>query len=320
MVAARLVAQHPDCVLAFATSDKWAEQPVGARLGIDSSLKFLPNRSALEVAADAVLLCTPVEASLELAPPLRARSMPVIDLSAAFRLRDPAAYPKWYGIEHSSPALLKDAHYGLPELVGAPSRNVLVANPGCYPTASLLALAPLLRARLVDPDGIVVDAKSGVSGAGRKSEEAYGFVELDRDLRAYQLHRHRHTPEIAQGLYARSVTFTPHLLPVSRGLFATGYARPRAGTTPTMVTECLRDFYAGAPFVQVVPPDEVRLREVCGTNRARVGAAANDEMVIAVGAIDNLVKGAAGQAIQNLNLMFELPETSGLEALQPHFP
>lgn len=317
-VAARLVAGHPRFSLAFVTSDQLAGKPARERLRIATDLAFEPNGRGVELAseldAELVLLCTPAEASAKLAPELVRRGRRVVDLSGAFRLeRD--AYPAWYGFEHPSPDALADAHYGLPELFGAPpERARLVANPGCYPTATLLALAPLVRAGLVEGSGIVVDAKSGVTGAGRQSKEDYSFVEVNEDLRAYKVLTHQHTPEILRGLgLRRGVTFTPHLLPTSRGLLATCYARPRPGTTAALAHECLRDAYAGRSFVEVCAPDKVALRAVVGTNRARVGVAATDEIVVAIGAIDNLLKGAAGQAIQNANLWLGLPETTGLE-------
>jgi N-acetyl-gamma-glutamyl-phosphate reductase len=324
MVAARLIAAHPHGELIFATSDKWRNEPLEVRLGptMPASLRFIANAEALTVDGplDAVLLATPVEVSFALAAAFRERGVAVIDLSGAFRLKDAAAYPRWYRVEHPYPQLLAEAHYGLPELTGPAPRGALVANPGCYPTASLLALAPLVRAGLVEREGIVIDAKSGVTGAGRRGEEAYAFVELDADLRAYRALEHQHTPEIAQALAVPSLTFQPHLLPISRGLYATAYGRPKHGATAAVVAECLRAFYARAAFVDVVPVEEVRLREVVGTNRARVAATADKDVVIAVGAIDNLVKGAAGQAVQNLNLMFGLPEAAGLDALLPQFP
>ena len=212
------------------------------------------------------------------------------------------------------------AHYGLPELYGRPPADALVSNPGCYPTAALLALAPLVRTGLVEPDGIVIDGKSGVTGAGRRTDDSFSFVEIDGDVRAYRVHAHQHAPEMARGLgrFADGgvrLTFTAHLLPVARGL-TTCYARPRAGTTTEALQACLSAAYASAPFVRVVPPGEAMLKRVVGTNLAFVGAAASEDMVVAVGAIDNLLKGAAGQAVQNLNAMNGWDETLGLEGLQ----
>jgi N-acetyl-gamma-glutamyl-phosphate reductase len=314
-VAARLALGHPHLELAFVTSDQLAGKPARDRLRVPTDLSFEPNGRALELDAELVFLCTPAEASAKLAPELGRIGRRVVDFSGAFRLVDPLAYPRWYGFEHPAPAALGSAHYGLPELFGPPpAAGRLVANPGCYPTATLLALAPLVRAGLVETTGIVVDAKSGVTGAGRQAKEDYSFVEVNEDLRAYKVLTHQHTPEILRGLgLERGVTFTPHLLPTSRGLLSTCYARPRAGTTTARAVECLRDTYAGSAFVEVGAPEEAALRAVVGTNRARVGVVATDEVVVAIGAIDNLLKGAAGQAVQNTNLWLGLPETTGLE-------
>jgi N-acetyl-gamma-glutamyl-phosphate reductase len=331
-VLARLVAAHPRARLAFASSDRLGGQNVAATLGlqasqVDGGLRFVRNDAVLEHAdtCDAVLLATPAEVSLELAPAFAGRGKQVIDLSGAFRIAQ-SEYPRWYRFEHKAPSWLERAHYGLPELFGAPPRDGrIVANPGCYATAALLPLAPLLRAGLVEPAGISVDGKSGTTGAGRQSTEAHSFAEVYGDVRPYRLLAHQHTPEIARALgrvssQAPRLTLTAHLLPLSRGLMATCYARPRPGATPARVAECLADAYARAPFVRAAPPEEVMLKRVAGTNLALVGATADDDVVIAFGAIDNLLKGAAGQAVQNLNLMYGWDETAGLEALQPFTP
>lgn len=331
-VAARLVAGHPRFSLAFVTSDRLAGQPARARLGpaMPGGLAFSPNASALALAraCDAVLLATPAEVSADLAREILAHTAArVVDLSGAFRLAGAADYPAHYGFEHPSPDLLASAWYGLPELFGPPPEGTrLVSNPGCYPTATLLALAPLVREGLVEPAGLVVDAKSGVSGAGVQAKEAYSFVEVDEDLRAYKVLSHQHTPEIARhlgraaSLPAPRLTFTPHLVPLRRGLLATCYGRPRPGATPARVHQCLADVYTRSAFVDVVAPGDATMKAVAGTNRARVGAAADADVVIAIGAIDNLVKGAAGQALQNANLLFGFPEALGLDGLHPLHP
>lgn len=322
-VATRIVATHPRLALAFATSDRHVGDGVAARLGaaLRGDVCFVANAAALNHAGscDAVLLATSAEVSARLAPAFAGEGKQVIDLSGAFRL-DAEGTRRWYGFDHEAPAWLDRAHYGLPELFGAPPAGAVVANPGCYPTATLLALAPLLRAGLVEPSGIVVDAKSGVTGAGRKAGEDYSFVEIDGDVRAYKLLTHQHTPEIARALSRYSpgvrLTFTAHLLPVARGLLSTCYARPRPGTTRQRVQECLADAYGRSAFVRAVAPEDVMLKRVVGTNLAFVGATADDDVVIALGAIDNLLKGAAGQAVQNLNAWNGWDDALGLEGLQ----
>jgi N-acetyl-gamma-glutamyl-phosphate reductase len=207
----------------------------------------------------------------------------------------------------------------------------LVSNPGCYPTASALSVLPLLRAGLIEPDPIFIDAKSGTTGAGRKASEDYSFSELADDFRAYRVLRHQHQPEIERmlalgGAPGAKVTFTPHLLPIRRGILATAYCRLRAGaggSDPAQaVKQAIASFAEGKPFIHVVTPDEVRLRAVVGTNRVLMGATADAKrgVVVSIAAIDNLVKGAAGQAVQNANMMFGLPETTGLLALAGHLP
>ncbi|SRR5579883_1985490 len=323
-VAARLVAGHERLSLAVATSDKLAGQSVGAHLTAHGELErllFVPNAAALDHAdaCDAVVLATAADVSMRLAPAFADRGKQVVDLSGAFRLEAPA-YPRWYGFEHTAPGWLERAHYGLPELFGAPPAGAIVANPGCYPTAALLALAPLLRAGLIEAEGLVIDGKSGVTGAGKQTGEAYSFVEVSDDVRAYRTLAHQHTPEIARALSTRTahakVTFTAHLLPIKRGLLVTCYARPRPGAAGKRVAECLADAYARSAFVRAVAPDEVMIKRVVGTNVAQVGAAADADAVVAVCAIDNLLKGAAGQAIQNLNAMNGWHEATGLDQLQ----
>jgi N-acetyl-gamma-glutamyl-phosphate reductase len=329
-VASRLVATHPRLTLAFATSDKLAGEPVGAHLGVGNpgdlrGLRYVPNGSALEHgdACDSVILATAADVSMRLVPAFAERGKQVVDLSGAFRL-EAGAYPRWYGFEHTAPAWLGRAHYGLPELFGAPPHDGVVSNPGCYPTAALLALGPLVRERLVEADGIIVDAKSGVTGAGKQTGEAFSFAEYADDVCAYKVLTHQHTPEIARGLTRLTqgvrLTFTAHYLPVKRGLIATCYARPRAGASAARVAECLAEAYARSVFVRVMAPDRVALKGVVGTNACHVGATADEDVVIAIAAIDNLLKGAAGQAVQNLNLMNGWDEHAGLDGLQPVSP
>lgn len=272
--------------------------------------------------ADVAFCALPHGASIPCVAALRARGLRVLDLSADFRLRDPGLYKTWYGAEHAAPALLAEAAYGLPELHRARIReSSLVAVPGCYPTASTLPLLPLLAAKMVRPERIVIHALSGVSGGGRSPGPAYHFPETSEGARLYKVAgTHRHTPEIEQVLgdvlgAAPTVTFTPTLAPMTRGILSTQYADlAREVTAEEMVAEARR-YFAGSPSVAVldpgVLPDTLWVR---GSNRAMVGYAvdARAGRVVAMGAIDNLVKGASGQAVQCMNLLLGDDEGEGL--------
>jgi N-acetyl-gamma-glutamyl-phosphate reductase len=321
----RILALHPHVELKLLGSDKWAGDTAARRAGLPGAagkLKYAPQEKCAELSRECAVafLATPAEVSLELVPRLLESGVKAIDLSGAFRLRDAALYPKHYGFEHARPDLLSEAFYGLPELARAPRGARLVANPGCYPTAAALALAPLIEARLLAPDPLIVDAASGVTGAGRKASEDFSFAEVDGDFRAYRVLRHQHQPEIAQTL-ARPLTFTAHLLPVKRGILATCYARLAPGRKASELQAALLHKYADAPFVEVLEmPDQVTLKGVTGTNRCQVAVAADGEVVVAISAIDNLIKGAAGQAVQNLNLIMGWAETAGLDTLRGVHP
>src|SRR5712671_5024425 len=321
----RILALHPRVEIKLLGSDKWAGDTAARRAGLPGAagkLRYAPQDKCAELSRECAVafLATPAEASLELVPRLLESGVKAIDLSGAFRLRDASLYPKHYGFQHARPDLLSEAFYGLPELARAPRGARLVANPGCYPTAAALALAPLIDARLLAPDPLIVDAASGVTGAGRKSAEDFSFAEVDGDFRAYKVLKHQHQPEIAQAL-TRPLTFTAHLLPVKRGILATCYARLPPGRSAGELKEALLHKYAEAPFVEVLDtPDQVGLKGVIGTNGCRVAVAADGETAVVISAIDNLVKGAAGQAVQNLNLIHGWPETTGLDALRGFHP
>jgi N-acetyl-gamma-glutamyl-phosphate reductase len=317
----RLLLGHGQASLGFATSDRWVGQTVRARTGLGSDLAYVSVEAGLEAAAvcQVVFLATPAESSLELGPKLAARGVAVVDLAGAFRLQDAALYPAYYRFQHTAPALLAQAVYGLPELFRERVKGArLVANPGCYPTAAALSVAPLLRAGLLDPQSLVINAASGVSGAGRKATEDYGFMEVDGDFRAYRTLKHQHLPEIRQTLSAVAgvdvpLVFTPHLLPVKRGILSTAIARLKAGVTQAQVQQALADAYGAEPLVALkVDADAVRLAEVVLTPRCHVGATTDGRHVASIAAIDNLLKGAASQAVQNMNLLAGLPETMGL--------
>jgi N-acetyl-gamma-glutamyl-phosphate reductase len=336
MELARILSVHPDFTLSLVTSDKWQGRALGERLPVNGSAAALKCLSHAEAQArlgelDVVFFCTPAEVSIELAPIALLAGTRVVDLSGAFRLAA-EDYPRWYGFAHGKPDLLAEAVYSMPEVTDTATKlrtAKLVSNPGCYPTPSVFSVLALLRAGLVEPDPIFIDAKSGTTGGGRKATEDWSFSEVSDDIRAYRILRHQHQPEIERalslgGATGVKVTFTPHLLPVRRGILAAAYCRLRPGLPDpaNQVKEALSDFAANKPFVKIVSAEEVRLQAVVGTNRVLVGACVEPArgVVVSMAAIDNLVKGAAGQAVQNANLMFGLPETAGLLSLGGHMP
>jgi N-acetyl-gamma-glutamyl-phosphate reductase len=321
----RLLATHPELEVAAIGAASAAGEPVTARYPhLDTYAgRLFEDLQPDDVAgrAEAALLALPHGESATVAPALLETGLRVVDLSGDFRLHADA-YPAWYGFEHPSPAWLEKAAYGLPELFATEIRDAaLVANPGCYPTAVLLGLVPLAKAGLIETDGIVIDAKSGVSGAGRTPNDSTHFATADGSVRPYKAGGvHQHTPEIERYLGAAAggesaVTFVPHLVPTTRGVLTTSYVKTSAEAAALLAA--LSHTYADAPFVRVLPegtlPDSKRLQ---GSNVCELGVAVDGRTgtAIVIGGVDNLVKGAAGQAIQNLNLMLGLPETTGLEA------
>jgi N-acetyl-gamma-glutamyl-phosphate reductase len=269
--------------------------------------------------ARAVFLATPHEASLDLAPALAAAGMPVIDLSGAFRFRDPEIFSDWYRLQAPDASLLGDSVYGLPELYAdALAGARVVANPGCYATSVILGLRPLIEAGWLDASrGIVCDCKSGVSGAGKEPKPETHFVEVNENFRAYGVFTHRHTPEIIEhlGLAPESVIFTTHLLPIERGILSTLYVWMRPRRTAAEIESLYCRFYAGRNLVRISPAGSLpELHHVTRTNFCDIGFAldAAGERLVVVSCLDNLGKGAAGQAVQNLNTMLGYPETAGL--------
>lgn len=318
----RLIAHHPSFRLVAATGDTQAGSPVASLYpSLAASypdLTFATNDPSVVDGADVVFLGLPHEASLELVPDLVERVGLVVDLSAAFRLKDASAYPTYYGFSHDRVDLLERAVYGLPErhrasLVGAS----LVATPGCYVTAATLAMAPLVDAGLLDRSTIIVDAASGVSGAGRAPKHTNLFCTVDEDMNAYGLLDHRHTPEMQEQIGA-TVLFTPHLVPMNRGILATCYARPAAGlslSTSTLM-EALRDAYADEPFV-VVRDESPSTKATFGSNSVHLTARFDErtDTVLVISALDNLCKGASGGAVQAANVALGIDETAGLSAV-----
>ena len=327
----RLLSQHPDTELVSVTSRQYAGQSVASVFpSLQGSLDLVfedVNPSELAQRADLVFTAVPHQTAMGMIPELLEAGCRVVDLSADFRIRDASVYEDWYQ-EHTAKELLAEAVYGLPELFReqiVPAR--LIANPGCYPTSVALALAPLLENRLIDPATIIVDSKSGTSGAGRVAKVDTLYCEVNEGFKAYSLPRHRHTPEIEQTLgclagEAVTISFTPHLLPVSRGILSTCYASLSGHVSLETLHSVYLEKYAAETFVRVLPQGQLpNISQVRGSNYCDVGLAVDERTgrVIALGAIDNLVKGAAGQAIQNMNLMLALPEHTGLMC-PPVFP
>ncbi len=330
----RLLARHPAVeVVGLTGRDRHGDPVAAVHPHLARTDLFLESELAAE--ADAVFLALPHGTAASLVPGLLERGISVIDQGPDFRLRDAADYPHWYGFEHPHPELLDRAVYGLPELhrgellaAGegrASGRPALVGSPGCYPTATLLALAPLAQAGLIDD--LVVDAKSGVSGAGREAKADMLYAEVNESVRAYGVAGHRHTAEMEQELAAletgpdraaqtRTIDFLPHLIPMSRGILAACHVRPRRAVGQAELDELYAEAYDEEPFVTVVA-DPPATGHVLGSNHARVFVRADERTgrVLAIGVIDNLVKGAAGQGIQAFNAVFGLPETAGLDAL-----
>lgn len=323
----RLLAQHPLVELTCITSRQYSGQLVQEIFpSLAGCIDLIFEDVKPEVVAqkaDLVFTAVPHQAAMTIVPDLLANGCRVIDLSADFRIRKVSIYEKWYQ-KHSASFLLDDAVYGLPELFREmiPSAQ-LVANPGCYPTSIALALAPLLEKHLIDLDTIICDSKSGASGAGRSAKLGTLYCEINEGFKAYGLPRHRHTPEIEQTLSniaaeTITVSFTPHLLPINRGILSTCYATLIDPLGLDDVMKIYHDKYASEDFIRVFGQNYLpNVNQVAGTNFCDIGLVIDERTsrVIVVSVIDNLIKGAAGQAIQNMNIMFGLPETTGLKLI-----
>ncbi|MEX2121053.1 MAG: N-acetyl-gamma-glutamyl-phosphate reductase [Pirellulales bacterium] len=272
---------------------------------------------AVAARAQCVFSCLPHGVTSSLVPELLAGDCRVVDFSADYRLKSADVYAQWYGQKHGDPERLGMAAYGLPELFREQIVEAqLVANPGCYPTSAILPLAPLLKRGLVEPEGIIIDSKSGVSGAGRTPKLTTHYPECNESVSAYNVGRHRHTPEIEQVLSTASgmdvaVIFTPHLVPMDRGILTTAYSRPASAVSEEQVLDTLREFYADEPFVRIV--DHLPgTKDTSGNNFCDITARVVRDRVITISCLDNLVKGAAGAAVQNFNLMYGYAETTAL--------
>jgi N-acetyl-gamma-glutamyl-phosphate reductase len=318
----RLCHSHPDLDVAWATGDTQAGTLVGglypSLAAAYPGLSFETFDPALAASVDLVFLALPHGASQRLMPALLDAGVKVVDLGADFRLRDPAVYEHWYGEGHVAADLVDRFAYGLPELNRDHIAKVdAVASAGCYPTAAALALAPLVAGGVIEPAGVIVDAASGVSGAGRALKHGSHFGTANEDFTAYGLLGHRHTPEMEQSVGA-TILFTPHLAPMTRGILATCYARPAEGTDPSSesLLAILAEAYAGEPFV-VVSPTSPSTKATWGSNAVHLTARYDGRtgFIVVLAALDNLVKGASGQAIQCANILLGLDETSGLSSI-----
>ena len=317
----RLLLRHPEAKITALTTRQSDARHVGeVHPSLAGRLDLrLENLSPVQIAerADAVFCCLPHGASAAAVVELLPAGKKVIDLSADYRLNDPAEYKQWYGVDHPDAARMAKTVYGLPELYRSEIKKAqLVANPGCYPTSAILALAPLLKAGAISPEGIVIDSKSGVSGAGRDPKPQFHYPECNESVSAYGVGTHRHMPEIDQVLSDSAgaqvrVVFTPHLIPMDRGILSTCYAQPTRELFTESALAILRDYYKDEPFVRV--SDQLpATKQVSNSNFCDITARAVRGRVVVISAIDNLVKGASGAAVQNFNLMHSLPETTAL--------
>ena len=321
----RFLAAHAQVEIVRLTSETFAGRMLGEVLPafqgvIEAKLAPLDPATVGED-ADLVFTALPHRSAMNVVPAVLASGKKVVDFSADYRLKLPDVYEAWYGTKHTDAARLDKAVYGLPEHHRRAIRDArLVANPGCYPTGAILALAPLLRDDLIEPASIVVDAKSGVSGAGRQGKVEFSFCEVNERVRAYSIGAHRHTPESEQELSgaagsAVTLTFAPHLIPMNRGILSTCYAQRKEGVGAAELDASFERAYGGEPFVRLMPSGRVpSTDQVRGSNFTDLGFALDDRTgrVVVVSALDNLTKGAAGAAVQNMNLMAGLPETAGL--------
>ena len=310
----KILLRHPQVEIETITSQSFVNKKISEIypwLTTDLVCQEL-NINKIALSSSLIFTALPHRTSMKIVAELYAKEKKIIDLSADFRLTDPLIYEKWYEIPHREKELLKKAVYGLPEQYREKiSRACLVANPGCYPTSSILALTPLVNNDLIKEDSIIIDAKSGVTGAGRALSLATHFPEVNENLRAYQVKGHRHIPEIEEQLSKLAkreivITFVPHLVPVNRGILSTCYTILKQKTNTKDLLKLYEDFYKKEPFVEILPQGRFpQTKEVTNSNRCRIGITVNERSgrVIIISAIDNLSKGAATQAVQNMNIM-----------------
>ena len=327
----RLLLHHPQVEVAALTSQKYAGMPIDQVF--PSLTNHLPlkceelNVEQISKKTDFVFTAVPHKTAMEVVPLFHRQGKKIVDLSADFRFRNAAVYEKWYQ-KHTSADLLPESVYGLPELHREEIRNArIVGNPGCYPTGALIGLSPLVKKGMISVDHIVVDSKSGVSGAGRDVVLESLFCEVNEGVKAYKIFAHRHTPEIDQELSRlaqkeMNVTFVPHLIPMDRGILSTLYVRLTKKMKTEELLHAIEDFYQGEPFIRTYPKGKLpSTKDVRGSNFCGIGVTVSesDHRAVIVTAIDNLVKGASGEAVQNMNIMLGFPETMGLDVL-PLYP
>ena len=328
----RLLLQHPEAEIVWYGSrsyiDKKYSEVFGNMFELVDDKCLDDNMEELAEKADVIFTATPQGLCASLVNEEILSKVKIIDLSADFRIKDVSIYEKWYGIEHKSPEFIKEAVYGLCEINREDIKGKrLVANPGCYTTCSILSLYPLVKEGVIDPNSIIVDAKSGTSGAGRGAKVANLFCEVNESIKAYGVTTHRHTPEIEEQLgYACGkeimINFTPHLVPMNRGILVTAYGNLTKDYSYEEIKKIYDDYYANERFIRVLEKDVCpETRNVEGSNYVDVNFKIDERTnrVVVMGALDNLVKGAAGQAVQNMNIIFGLPEEMGLE-MPPMFP
>jgi N-acetyl-gamma-glutamyl-phosphate reductase len=320
----RLLTNHPETEIVFLTSEKFQGEDVSKVFPSISGFinkKFSSIESISSDTCEIVFLALPHTISMGIAPKFLKGNTKVIDLSADYRLKNPAIFKEWYSTSHQQPELLREAVYGLPEIHRKKIQSArLVANPGCYPTSTTLALAPLVTENWVDLSSIVVDSKSGISGAGRKASLDTQFSEINGGVSAYKIGVHRHTPEIEQELSALAktnvkISFSPHLVPMTRGMLSTVYINLKQDIPVIKLIEHFIKFYAGEPFIRILPLGEfANSHFTVSSNFCDIGVQVDkrNQRAIITSAIDNLIKGASGQAVQNMNLMLGIPETTGL--------
>ena len=313
--------RHPEVEITAATSRSEGNPPIASvhpQLGGRLNLRLEDlSPTAVAARADCVFSCLPHGVTAASMPELLATGVRVVDFSADYRLNDSDTFAHWYGEKHHDPNRLGKVVYGLPEFFREQIRTAqMVANPGCYPTSCILALAPLVKAGLIDPTDIICDSKSGVSGAGRTPKLGTHFPECNENFSAYNVGRHRHTPEIEQIIGRAtgkqvSVIFTPHLVPMDRGILTTAYSRPTREVTERQIFDAWNDCYAKEPFVRVVE-HLPGTKDVMNTNYCDMTVRIVRDRVVTISVLDNLIKGASGAAVQNFNLMFDFPETTAL--------